>query len=175
MDKPDITSSGFKEIDIQSITDNTFKLIENDWFLITAGSKEHFNTMTANWGGFGFLWHKKVCFIFVRPTRYTFEFTEDNEFFTLSFFDEAYREALDFCGSHSGKDIDKAEKCGLSVIQMPDYGIAFNEARIIFACKKIYQQDIDPENFIDRTIDKNYPKKDYHRMYIGEIIKVYAK
>jgi flavin reductase (DIM6/NTAB) family NADH-FMN oxidoreductase RutF len=165
----------FIETDIHSLEKNVFKLLDKEWMLITAGSNENFNTMTASWGGLGVLWHKNVCFIFVRPTRYTYEFTEGSEFFTLSFFTEEYRDALNYCGKYSGRDVDKIKECGFNPLQFDKDVISFEEAKLIITCRKIYHHDINPLNFIDPGIDKNYPKKDYHRMYIGEIIKAYSK
>ncbi len=165
----------FAEIDVRSIQENVFRKIEEEWFLVTAGSGDKINTMTANWGGFGYLWHRNVCFIFVRPTRYTYEFTENNDLFTLSFFGNQYRSMLDFCGTKSGKDVDKIKECGLNPVELYPGAPAFNEADLVICCKKIYFQDINPNDFVDKKIEKNYPKKDYHRMYIGEILKVFSK
>jgi len=165
----------FVEIKPVQITDNTFKLIGSDWMLITAGTLDAYNTMTASWGGLGVLWNKDVCFCFVRPTRHTYGFMEKADTFTLTFFDEDYRDALKFCGSHSGRDVDKAAKTGLTPVQSSSGSVYFNEARMVIECRKLYYQDIDPANFIDPSIDKNYSLKDYHRMYVGEIIKCLQK
>ncbi len=160
----------FNSIEPGQINDNTFRLIGTDWMLITAGAKDSFNTMTASWGGMGVLWDKNVCFIFIRPHRYTYEFAEKNDLFTLSFFEEKHRDILKFCGSNSGRNVDKISKTGLTVVETGSGSVAFNEARIVIECRKIYYQDINPSNFIDPGIEKKYPTQDYHRMYIGEII-----
>lgn len=164
----------FKEIKPETLTDNPFKLIGQDWMLVTAGTPERFNTMTASWGGLGVLWDRKVCFIFIRPTRYTYEFIERSDSFSLSFFEEKYRKALQFCGSHSGRDTDKIKGAGLTPINR-DGIVSFEEARLIIACRKIYFQDILPTNFLDPEINKMYAKKDYHRMYVGEVMKFLVK
>jgi flavin reductase (DIM6/NTAB) family NADH-FMN oxidoreductase RutF len=163
----------FAKIDPRTLDENIFKFIEKDWFLITAGKDESLNTMTANWGGLGYLWNRNVCYIFVRPTRYTYKFMEEEEFFTLSFFEEKYRDKLDICGSKSGRDVNKIELCGFNPVSFPEGGIGLAEARIIMTCRKIYYQDINPDNLVDKSIDRNYPRKDYHRMYIGEIVSIY--
>ena len=165
----------FKEIQPENIGDNAFKLIGKDWMLITAGNPKSFNTMTAAWGGFGFLWNKNVCFIFIRPNRYTYKFVEENGIFTLSFFEEKYRGILEFCGQSSGRDTDKIKKTGLTVFQSASDGISFKEAKTVIECRKIYFQDINPKNFADASIQNNYPEKDYHRMYTGEILHVFSK
>ncbi len=162
-------------IDVESISENVFKLIDKDWMLITAGNAENLNTMTASWGGLGILWHRRVAFVFVRPTRYTYQFMEDKHLFSLSFFGGNYREALNLCGTLSGRDVNKVEKAGLTPAYRENGGIYFQEAEMVLVCKKLYSDDLKPELFLDSTIEDNYPKKDYHRMYIGEIIEVLKK
>lgn len=164
----------FKEIKPQDISDNSFKLIGTDWMLITAGDLAHYNTMTASWGGLGVLWRRNICFCVVRPVRYTYGFMEEAEKFTLSFFDERYKKALEFCGAHSGRDTDKAREAGLTPLA-GDGVVYFQEARLVIVGRKIYTHQVDPARFLDPTIEENYPKKDYHRMYIGEIIQCLKK
>jgi flavin reductase (DIM6/NTAB) family NADH-FMN oxidoreductase RutF len=159
----------FGEIDPAAITDNVFDLIGEKWMLITAGSRDSFNTMTASWGGMGVIWGKKACFCVVRPGRHTFRFMESSESFTLSFYDEPHRKALIHCGSHSGRDVDKVKETGLTPV-FDSKSIYFAEARLVFFLKKMYFHDLDPGHFVDPTIDTtHYPLKDYHRMYFGEI------
>jgi len=161
----------FKNIDVKLIKDNTFKLIGTDWMLITAGTKSSFNTMTASWGGFGILWDKPVTFCFIRPQRYTYEFVEKNDFFTLTFFEEKYRDILELCGTKSGRDIDKIKATGLVPLETERGNIYFEQAQMVLECQKIYNDDIKPENFIISEIETRiYPARDYHRLYIAEII-----
>ena len=153
------------------LNDNVFQLIGKDWMLITAGTPESYNTMTASWGGMGVLWNKNVCFVFIRPGRYTYQFIEKNDTFSLSFFSEEWRNALNVCGSNSGRDMDKAKTTGL-VPAAGEHGTTFfTQARLVLECKKLYFQDITPDNFLDIKIHGMYPIKDYHRMYVGEILK----
>ena len=161
----------FKEIEPELIKNNTFKLIGSDWMLITAGTLKAYNTMTASWGGFGVLWSKKICFCFIRPQRYTYRFMENSKNWTLSFFEAKYRKVLEFCGSNSGREVNKIAMTGLTPVEGTSGSVYFAEARLVIECKKIYFQDIDPNHFIDPNIHENYPDKDYHRMYIGEIIR----
>jgi flavin reductase (DIM6/NTAB) family NADH-FMN oxidoreductase RutF len=158
----------------EKIRDNVFKLIGKDWMLITAGMSDSFNTMTASWGGMGVLWDKKVCFTVVRPTRYTYEFLENNATYTLSFFPSTYQKALMLCGTKSGRDIDKVRESGLTPVFDGD-AVFFEEARLVLACRKLYFQDIIPGNFQDVGLEKFYPDMDYHRMYVGEIIRCLAR
>lgn len=159
----------FITLELETLSDNVFKLISEDWMLITAGSLKHHNTMTANWGGLGHLWKRHVCFVFVRPQRYTYQFMEAAPTFSLAFFNEQYRPALELCGSRSGRDLNKAAAAGLTPIEITTGITSFAEARLVLECKKIYAQDIDPKNFIDPKIAAIYPAQDYHRMYIGQI------
>lgn len=168
--------SNFVELKPTELTENIFKLIGSDWMLITAGDPSDFNTMTASWGGVGVLWNKNVCWCVIRPQRYTFEFMEKAENFTLSFFGEEQRDAFMLCGSKSGRDIDKAASTGLTPIEGGVPGTtSFAQARLVLTCRKIYFQDLNPENFIDPDIAMNYPENDYHRMYIGEIVRCWNK
>jgi flavin reductase (DIM6/NTAB) family NADH-FMN oxidoreductase RutF len=160
------------EIKPENISDNVFKLIDQDWMLLTAGNKAKYNMMTASWGGMGIIWSRPVCYILIRPTRYTYEFFEANDMFSVNFFPNHFRKILNYCGSKSGRDVNKMALKELTPIE-DHKTIYFQEARLILLCKKIYYQDIDPKNFLDPRISSNYSQKDYHRMYIGEIIKVY--
>ncbi len=164
----------FKEISPYEINNNAFSLISKDWMLITAGDKKSHNTMTASWGSIGFLWNKPIATIYVRPQRYTYEFLEQNDTFTLSFFEEDYRDALKLCGAKSGRDIDKDKETGLTPVET-DGTTYYEQAKLVLVCKKLYFQDITQDNFLDSTIESNYPNKDYHRAYIGQIIKVLVK
>ncbi|MFC1501772.1 flavin reductase [Elusimicrobiota bacterium] len=157
------------KIDPQELQDNAFKLIGEDWMLITAGNEKSYNTMTASWGGFGVLWHKNVCFCFIRPQRHTFKFVEKSDYFTLSFLDESFKDTLMLCGTKSGKNFDKMSIPNLSPAKTDLGNIYFEQARLMIECKKIYSQDIDPKRFIYSETEKNYEGNDYHRMYIGEI------
>jgi flavin reductase (DIM6/NTAB) family NADH-FMN oxidoreductase RutF len=166
----------FRRIEPQAVKENPFKLVAADWMLITAGPPQAYNTMTGGWGGFGVLWSKNVCWCVIRPQRYTYQFMEKADTFTLSFFDDSYKPALELCGTKSGRDIDKAAAAGLTPIPGQLAGTTcFAEARMVIECRKIYFQDVDPAHFLDPSIDGNYPQRDYHRMYFGEIASVRVK
>lgn len=162
---------GFRGLRPEEIADNPFKLVGSDWMLITAGPPDAYNTMTASWGGLGVIWNKNVCWCVIRPHRYTYQFVEKADNFTLSFFEEQYRDALNLCGSKSGRDIDKAAATGLTPIAGTLPGATcFAQARLVIECRKVYFQDLVPAQFLDKTIHDNYPQKDYHRMYFGEVM-----
>ncbi|MHA1473645.1 MAG: flavin reductase family protein [Promethearchaeota archaeon] len=164
----------FQKIKPEDITDNIFQLINVDWTLIAAGDSNKYNMMTASWAGMGNLWNKRVVFTFIRPSRYTYEFTEESDVFSLNFFEEKYRSVLNLCGSKSGRDIDKMKEPGLTPIE-ENGCVYFEEARLVIICKKVYYQDLIPAQFLDPIIDSHYPNQDHHRMYFGEILSVYRK
>lgn len=163
----------FQEIEPAEIEDNVFTAIGEQWMLITAGGPQDFNTMTASWGGMGHLWNRDVAFIFVRPQRYTFGYVEDNETFTLSFFGAEYRDALQYCGTHSGRNVDKVEHAGLTPAMGETGGVYFEEARLVLECRKLYAQDLNASSFVDTDIRADvYAADDFHRLYVGEIVRV---
>ncbi len=164
----------YKEINIRELKDNFVKMISNDWALLTAGKKEDFNTMTVSWGGIGELWGKDVCFVFVRPQRYTFDFMEKNDYFSLSFFGGEYKKELGICGSKSGRDIDKMEETGFTIVDFDD-AVGYEQAKVNIVLKKLAYQDMKPDGFIDEGIISNYANNDFHRVYVGEIVKVIVK
>ena len=167
--------STFREISPYEIGENIFKMRGKDWMLITAKKEDgSVNTMTASWGGAGVLWNKPVAFTFIRPQRYTYEFTESSEKMTLSFFDESYRDALTLCGRKSGRDMDKIAAAGLSAVEI-DGAPYFAEAKTVLVCRKLYANMIDPEAMIDKSHLEHYPINDFHKMYICEIEKVLVR
>lgn len=164
-----------KEIKVEDLQFDPFGKIGKEWMLITAGDQEKFNTMTASWGGVGVLWNENVATTYIRPGRYTKEFVEDKDTFTLSFFDSQYRDALNICGTVSGRDEDKVKKAGLTPLFI-DGTVAFEEAGMILVCRKMYHDVIRPERFeAGENIEKWYPEQDYHTMYISKILKVLVK
>ena len=168
---------GFVEKDIHELSFNVFEKINKEWMLITAGTQSDCNTMTASWGGLGNFWsNKPVITTYIRPQRYTKEFVDANETFTVSFLDEQYRDAMTFLGRVSGRDNpDKIKDAGLTPMRVGDTA-AFEEANMIFVCRKLYMGQISPENFIQKKLDAaNYPEKDYHYVYISEIEKVLVR
>jgi flavin reductase (DIM6/NTAB) family NADH-FMN oxidoreductase RutF len=143
--------------------------------LLTSGdlAADHFNTMTVGWGSLGVMWRRPFAQVVVRPTRYTYGFMEQYDSFTLCAFPAAYRQALQLLGTKSGRDGDKITEAGLTPIvstQVPAPGFA--EADLIVECRKMYWQDMDPGHFLDPTIENHYAKKDYHRIYFGEVVAI---
>lgn len=151
--------------------DKALNKFNSEWALISAGNIENFNAMTISWGGLGTLWNKKVCTVYVKPCRYTHEFMENNEYFTVSFFDEKYKKELSFLGSKSGRDLDKVKESGLSPKTYKGC-VMYLEAKVTLLCKKIYRQDLDVKNMPSEVVEKHYVSDLPHTMYIGEVIDV---
>ena len=166
--------SDFKKINPSAINESVFDLIGKDWALVTSGNSDKFNTMTTASGRYcvGCLLRLSLL---IRPQRYTFEFIENNGYYTMSFFDEKYRDALKLCGSKSGRDIDKVAETGLTPAFTEDGIPYFAEAKLVLVCKKMYAQFLNGESIVDNdAVDKWYDN-DFHKMYISEIVEVLTK
>lgn len=161
----------FKTIDPRSIKDNLIKCLAEEWALITAGGSDNYNMMTASWGFFGEMWGSDSIAMVVRPGRYTMDFIENNDYFTVSFYGDK-KDVHKICGSKSGREVNKTKETGLTPVSNDKY-VYFKEARMVLIVKKQFVQQMKEEAFTDKTvIDKWYPEKDYHNMIIGKIEKV---
>ena len=166
-----------KEIRFSQLDINPYTAIGEDWMLVTAGNAERgYNTMTASWGHLGSIWGhhggSATAVIYVRPQRYTKEFVDREQTFTLTFFDGAYRNALAYLGSHSGRDGDKVAHVGLTPVFEEDTTY-FAEAKLVLFCRKLYQAPLKEECFIDSDVVEDcYPNRDFHDLYIASIEKV---
>ena len=146
-----------RKIDPKELTQNVFSAIGDQWMLITAGTEDRCNTMTASWGGLGVIWGAPAATCYIRPQRYTKEFVDRSDDFTLSFFGEERRDALKVCGSTSGRDTDKVLDAGLSPMQV-DGSMAFEETQLVIVCHKLYAQQLDKACFTAPEVyGENYP------------------
>ena len=184
-----------KSIAIKDLSENFFEVIGKEWMLVTAGSKEHFNTMTASWGGIGWLWNKPVVFVFIRSERYTYEFMEENEYFTLSFLGKENRSIYNLCGSKSflgeenkkihavcgsksGREVDKVKETGLNPIVTERGNILFEQDRLGLECRKLFITDMKEELFLDHSVYERWYGGDHgglHRVYVAEIVDAWVK
>lgn len=171
-------NNDFKHIKPVEITGNFIERIGEEWMLIAAKDDEtgKFNMMTASWGTAGFMWNRPVITCVIRPHRYTYEFTEKSDLASFMFFGGKRREALDFCGAESGRDRDKVKETGLTPCFSREGAVYFEEAELVIIGKKCYNDNFKEDNFVERSIPgEYYPAKDYHRVYIYEIIDVLLK
>ena len=148
-----------------------FSAFDKEWALLTAGNEEDFNTMTISWGGMGTLWGRPVVTVYVKPIRYTYEFMEKNEYFTISFFPKEYKDDLMILGTKSGRDTDKLALTDITPKPVAN-GIGFNEAARTLVCKKIYWQDLDTKHMPAEVIANSYVTEPPHRMYIGQVVEI---
>ena len=170
-----------KEVNIKDVKFNPFDMVGEEWLALMAGNEDDgYNAMTIAWGHFGALWEKKIgtkkvrtptCIVYVRPQRYTRKFMDHEDYYTINYLGNNKR-ALAYLGSRSGRDEDKLAKIGLT----PEFGYGttyIKEAKMVFVCKKIYQDTLKEENFIDQDIlDFCYPNRDFHDMYVGEVVQI---
>ncbi|HDO28014.1 MAG TPA: flavin reductase family protein [Bacteroidetes bacterium] len=164
-----------KQISPDKFIPRIHHLWKDQWFLLTSGDfeKGDFNTMTVAWGFFGIMWSRPVAAVVVRPTRYTFGFMNRYDTFTLTAFNDKYKKDLNLLGTKSGRDGDKIAETRLTPVRSTVVAApAFKEAELIVECKKMYWDDFKPEHFLNPYIETKYPKKDYHRMYFGEVVHI---
>ncbi len=150
-----------------------FHVFDARWMLLAAGdfAARDYNCMTISWGCLGVIWAKPCAVVLVRQSRYTRGFMEKGKSFTLSLFPDSFHEALAYCGSHSGRNGDKAREAGLTAVASREVAApSFEEAELVIECRKMYFTDLVPGNFIDPSIATHYPAQDYHRLFIGEVV-----
>ncbi len=166
----------FNKINVKDLSFNPFVKFADDWALITAGTLEKHNAMTISWGGFGILWHKTVAIIYVRPQRHTKSFIDDRQGFTINFFDDKFRSALQFCGSKSGKaGIDKDKETGLVARSFENF-VGYEQANLVLLCENKYVSRIDKTKFVDSDlINTFYSSNDFHHVYVAEIRSAFLK
>ena len=168
--------NGYMKIAPTDIEGNIVQRIGDEWMLITAGTPDSYNTMTAGWGGMGIIWSTPVSFIAVRNTRHTYGFLQKNDLYTLTFFGGGEKEAMTYLGTHSGRDGDKVAQTNLTPMETPLGSMSFAQATMILECRKLYEDKLDPKSMFDDEIAKDYLKNDErHVLFLGEIVNVWVK
>ena len=163
-----------REIDPSELQIRPFHLLDKEWALLVGG-KDKPNPMTVSWGGFGTLWEHPVVTVYVRPTRHTFGLLKEDPSFTLNILPEGHRKTLDFCGSESGREVNKWKACGIhpapsSCVPVP----RVSEAELAVECRVVATMQVDPGRFLDRSLEQLYPKRDYHTAFVGHVLTVWA-
>lgn len=166
---------GFLKIAPEELQGNFIHKISKEWMLITAGNRDKFNMMTASWGGVGVLYNKPVAICFINPARYTYQIMENSDTYTLTFYPESCRKALEYCGTKSGRDEDKVKGSGLTPIEVETGAMAFGEAAIIIECRKLVSQSISLDAINNAQEKSRRATQPMHKMYIGEIVNVWVK
>ncbi len=160
-------------IPVEQLSIQPYALWDKQWLVLAAGdfSAGTYNAMTVSWGFLGVVWDRMVAQVLVRPQRYTFDLIEKYPSFTLCGFSAAHRAALNVLGSSSGRAEDKIRESGLTAEKASKVAApCFEQAELVLECTKLYWQDLDPGHFLDEQIEKNYPRKDYHRIFFGEVV-----
>lgn len=167
-----------KEIKIEDFKENPFTMIGKDWMLITAEKDGKANTMTASWGGLGVIWGKNVASVYIRYSRYTKEFVDGADSFSICVLPKKYAKELSYCGTVSGRDEDKIKKCAFTLNHENNVPY-FEEAKVTLICKKLFKQELTSEAFElkekDSILNSFYSDKDWHVMYIAEIEKIFVE
>ncbi|UDQ99367.1 flavin reductase family protein [Lentisphaerota bacterium WC36G] len=163
-----------ENIAYENFSTNVFSDLNKNWMLLTVGDKKKFNTMTVSWGMFGTFWHKPMVMIGVRPQRYTYDFIENNDTFTLSGFPEGFKEQLTFCGRNSGREVDKIAETNLTPIIADEVDcVTFKEAELIIECRIVYCESLKGKNFKNKRIKPDlYPNRDFHKLYYAEVVNI---
>ena len=164
-------------VDLTTLTPEIFRVFEQQPPLLTAGDKNGCNTMTIGWCQLGTLWHLPVCTVYVRPERYTYQFMEQQDYFTVSVLPAEEKEAVRICGTKSGRDLDKVKECGLTLCYGAGDAPYFEEAELVLVCKKIFVQDMTPDCVVDGKAILHYYNENngWHRIYTGQVVEAYMK
>lgn len=163
-------------VDFQSMTPEVFRVFETQNALLTAGDRETCNTMTIGWCQLGRVWNLPVCTVYVRPERYTYQFVESHDYFTVSVLPETAKKIMALCGTKSGRDLDKIKECGLTLCYGAGDAPFFDEAEWVLVCRKAYVQDLDAACVLDARIHGSYGAKGgWHRVYTGVVVEAYQQ
>ena len=164
-------------VDLTMLTPEIFRVFEEQPPLLTAGDKTACNTMTIGWCQLGTLWHLPVCTVYVRPERYTYQFMEQQDYFTVSVLPAEAKETVRVCGTKSGRDMDKIKECGLTLCYGAGDAPYFEEAELVLVCKKIFVQDMTPDCVVDGKEILHYYNENngWHRIYTGQVVEAYIK
>ena len=166
-----------RAVDPKTLKPEVYQAFGTQYALLTAGDRDCCNTMTIGWCQLGRLWNQPVCTVYVRPERYTYECTEKHDYFTVSVMPLEAKQTMAFCGSKSGRDVDKIKECGLTLCYGKEDAPFFDEAELVLVCKKIYMQDLEPNGVLeDEKILSFYGENGgWHRMYVGRVEEAYLK
>lgn len=162
------------QLDVHALKDNVFEKLNHRWMALSATDGVRANSMTAGWGGMGVMWERDVFFCMVRPCRYTYDILENTDTVTLSFFGDGYRKELTYLGRKSGREEDKLALCGLTPV-IEERDVYFREASLVLSGKIIAKMDLKSEDLVDETLEKHYPKRDYHRIYVCEMTRAWTQ
>jgi flavin reductase (DIM6/NTAB) family NADH-FMN oxidoreductase RutF len=164
-----------KTIEINRLSLIPFEILDDRWGIVVSGLKKP-NPMTVSWGSFGTIWDKPVVTVYVRPTRFSHKLLMEHDEFTLNILPATFKKALQICGTLSGKNVDKWEESTLTTAKSSKIKTPrVKEAELVFECKTVARVQMDKKDFLDPKIVKFYPKKDYHTLLIGEVLRIFGE
>ena len=164
-------------VDCKKLKPEVFQVFGERNALLTAGDRNHCNTMTIGWCQLGRLWNLPVCTVYVRPERYTFSFMEEQDTFSVSILPAGQQRVMAYCGSKSGQDVDKFKECSLSVRYGAGETPVIEQAELVLVCKKLFVQDMNPSCAKDERVNRCYTPEQggWHRAYVGEVLEAYTR
>lgn len=157
--------------DLKKFTPDILTVFSDYKALLTAGDGDDFNTMLIGWGALGTIWARPAATVYVRESRYTKEFMDKQDIFTISFLDKKYMKDEMVLGTISGRDGDKIAKTSLHPKHL-DKGVTFEEASVTLICRKMYTQKMDLSAMPEDVQKHDYANGDLHVTYIGEVLDV---
>ena len=133
------------------------------------------NLMTIGWGVMGMIWRTPKFLVLVRPSRYTYEFIEDSGEFTVNVPTPEMAQFVEFCGTHSGRDVDKLAEFDVATTPGQKVNsITVDDCPIVYECRVAFKSDIVPEALASEIPPRYYADGDFHRVYFGEILGAYT-
>ncbi|MDR2917208.1 MAG: flavin reductase [Tannerella sp.] len=170
----------FKSIEAKNMPGDVFTLVGSDYTVITAGNPSLYNSMVAGWGGMGILFNKPATWCMLRANRYTLEVMRNEKTYTMSYFDDTYKDDIMLFGTKSGRDSDKMKESKLSSVQTPSGNMTYKEAKLIIECKLTEVTTVSPNDFYSEegrqfVVDAYEEVKDYHKIVFGEITNVWVR
>ena len=150
-------------------------LDSNGAFLVVKDHQGRSNMMTIGWATIGIVWTRPVMTVFVRPVRHTYELIENASSFSVCIPEgNKFDKVLIECGTKSGRNIDKADAFGLTVIDGKLSGTSIIKGcKLIYECKIVEKNKIDGQTLSQQIVNDLYTKKDFHSVYYGEIKHCY--
>ena len=171
----------FEQIDVKDIPEDVFKLISEDFVVLTAGNPSHYNSMVAGWGGWGVLFSKPAAFLCLRANRYTLELMRKEQTYTMAFFNDEFRADIMQFGMSTGRDNDaKMRNTKLTAIHTPAGNMAFEEAKLILELNLVSVTTVSPDDFYFEEnrkfiVDAHAEVGEYHKLVFGEITHVWVR
>lgn len=150
---------------------DVFSRFNDRWALVCAGGRAGFNAMAISWGGLGTLWSRPAATVYVKPIRYTWEFLQKNDYFTVIFLPDRLKKAVGVMGSHSGRDCDKVRLAGLTPVFLEN-GVTFAEAETTLVCRRMYTQNMTRDTMPADVIADHYTDEEPHTVFIGQVTEI---